>query len=134
MADLRDDFRHWLIKQGLSEKTRTGRAGTVYEYVRRIDNLCNKIYKDHSILSWQKLAENIYPILGLHLLCQKGEIHITKEEFAKIDIFIKSFGAQLNQYKENFKDYFIVKFIFGENKIFTEYNKILKKKCECFIH
>lgn len=126
MADLRDDFKHWLIKQGLSEKTKTGRAGTVYEYIRRIDNLCNKIYKDYSIHSWQKLAENIYPVLGLHLLCQKGEIHITKDEFAKVDTFIKRFNSQLNQYKENFKDYFIVKFVFDENKIFTDYNNLVE--------
>ncbi len=126
MADLRDDFRHWLIKQGLSEKTKTGRAGTVYEYARRIDNLCNKIYKDHSIQSWQKLAENIYPILGLHLICRKGEMHIAKDEFAKIDIFIKSFESQLNQYKENFKDYFIVKFVFDENNISTNYNNVVE--------
>lgn len=121
MTELREDFRSWLIKQGLSERTKTGRAGTVYEYIRRIDNLCNKIYKDHGIQSWQKLAENIYPVLGFHLLCQKGKIHITKDEFAKIDIFIKSFGPLLNQYKKNWGDYFIVKFVFDENTIFDTY-------------
>ena len=130
MADLRDDFRHWLIKQGLSEKTKTGRAGTVYEYIRRIDNLCNKIYKDHSIQGWQKLAENIYPVLGLHLLCRKGEIHITKDQFAKVDTFIKKFNSQLNQYKENFKDYFTVKFVFDKDIIFVDYVNFVERLIE----
>lgn len=35
MVNLKDNFRNWLIRQGLSEKTVTGRHGTAYEYNTR---------------------------------------------------------------------------------------------------
>lgn len=109
MTDLKEDFRQWLIKQGLSEKTATGRHGTVYEYVRRIDKLCNLIYKGHDLKSWQQLAEDIYPILGFHLLCRKGDVCVTQNNIAEIKDFLETFLSNLNPYQENLENYFEVK-------------------------
>ncbi len=105
MVNLKDDFRDWLIKQGLSEKTATGRHGTVYEYIRRIDKLCNLIYKGHNLKPWQQLAEDIYPIFGFHLLCRKSNVCVTQNNIAEIKDFLNIFLSYLRQYQDNLKNY-----------------------------
>lgn len=68
MKDIKNNFINWLIAQGLSEKTPTGRPSTVYEYQKRIDRLCDKLYDWHSSYEWKKFAEKIYPILAIYLI------------------------------------------------------------------
>lgn len=124
MVNLKDDFRDWLIKQGLSEKTASGRPGTVYEYVRRIDKLCNLIYKGHNLKPWQQLAEDIYPILGFHLLCRKGDVCITQNNIAEIEDFLNTFLSDLRQYQDNLKDYFEIKLQLDDGDCVENYTLI----------
>lgn len=124
MADLKRDFKEWLISQGLSEKTKTGRAGTIYEYIRRIDNLCNKIYKGHDIQSWLQLAEDIYPILGFHLLCKNKEICVTQDNIAEIKDFLNTFLSVLRPYQENLNNYFDIKLQLDDGSYIEHYTQI----------
>lgn len=124
MVNLKDNFRDWLIKQGLSEKTASGRHGTVYEYVRRIDKLCNLIYKGHNLKPWQQLAEDIYPILGFHLLCRKGDVCVTQNNIAEIKDFLNTFLSNLRQYQDNLKNYFEVKLLLDDGDCVEQYTLI----------
>lgn len=122
MADLKENFREWLINQNLAETT-------IYEYIRRIDKICNIIYKGHRTQSWQQLAENIYPILGFHLLCRKGEVRITKDNIEPIKNFLLSFLFSMEPYKENLRDYLIVEMRSDSPKLclnhYTQINDLL---------
>lgn len=69
--DIKICFKKWLIKQGCLEKTDKGRPSTVYEYMKRIDRLCDKFFGSHYRNEWEYIAKNIYPILALYLACQK---------------------------------------------------------------
>lgn len=60
MADLRKDFKYWLITHSCKERT-------AYEYVKRIDRICNKLFNNHR--DWETLAQSIHPVLLLYLLC-----------------------------------------------------------------
>lgn len=130
MVNLKDDFRDWLIKQGLSEKTATGRHGTIYKYVRRIDKLCNRIYKGYDLQPWQQLAEDIYPILGFHLLCRKGDVCVTQNNIAEIKDFLNTFLSDLRQYQDNLKNYFEVKLLLDDGDYVEQYtfNQMGKRK------
>jgi hypothetical protein len=59
MKDLKNHFKDWLIKQGLSQTTPSGKHSTVYYYVGLIDKICDtKGYDD-----WNELASNTFNIL-----------------------------------------------------------------------
>lgn len=124
MAELKNDFRDWLVKRGLSEKTASGRQGTVYEYVRRIDKICNLIFKGHNLQSWQQLAENIYPILGLHLLCRKGNIFIIQNNISPIKPFLTNFLSVLRPYQDNFVNFFTIELILEDGLRIDNYTLI----------
>lgn len=59
MAELKENFRKWLVKQGLSEKTSSGRKSTVYDYIKTIDRIC----KNEGGITWEELASNIFSII-----------------------------------------------------------------------
>ena len=59
MVNLKDDFRDWLIKQGLSEKTASGRPSTIYDYLTAINRVCRK-----ERYSWEDLAINLFSIVS----------------------------------------------------------------------
>ena len=63
MIDIKMQFKEWLIKNGLSEKTKTGRLGTIYEYLKRIDRLCIQLYGKEE---WETLLRDIYANYILH--------------------------------------------------------------------
>ena len=63
MIDVKVQFKEWLIKNGLSEKTKTGRLGTVYEYLKRIDRLCVQLYGKEE---WESLLKDIHTYYILH--------------------------------------------------------------------
>lgn len=48
------DFEQYLIGCGLSVVTPSGKPSTVYDYLKRIDRVC-----DREGISWQTLRENI---------------------------------------------------------------------------
>jgi len=124
MTDLKNDFREWLIKQGLSEKTTTGRQGTVYEYIRRIEKICNTIYAGHNLQPWQQLAEDIYPILGIHTLCKKGDVHITQSNISKTYPFLITMLSNLYPYQENMTNLFIVELVVNDDLLIENYTQI----------
>lgn len=58
MDNLRENFRNWLTKQGLSEKTETGRPSTIYDYLTTIKRICKK----EGYITWEELAINLFSI------------------------------------------------------------------------
>ena len=76
MADLKTDFQNWLIKQGCRERTDKGRPSTVYEYCKRIDRLCDKLYGCYSTDKWEALAVNIGKTLISYYECSNKEYYI----------------------------------------------------------
>lgn len=76
MADLKTDFQNCLIKQGCKERTNKGRPSTVYEYCKRIDRLCDKLYGSHSTDKWETLTVNIEKILISYYECSNKEYYI----------------------------------------------------------
>lgn len=76
MTDLRSSFKDWLIKQNCKERTDKGRPSTVYEYCKRIDRLCDKLYDNHSAENWETLAINIGKVLISCYECSNKEYYI----------------------------------------------------------
>lgn len=37
MKEIKEQFRDWLINQRLADETKSGRPGTVYEYLKSIE-------------------------------------------------------------------------------------------------
>lgn len=91
MKEIKEQFKNWLIEQGLSEKTSTGRPGTVYEYIRHIDNICDTLTSNTENSSWIWLADNIYYILGFYTVCKDGPVQVNKENYKNIINFIDVF-------------------------------------------
>lgn len=60
MDNLREDFINWLTKQGLSEKTRTGKPSTIYDYLTTINRVCRK----EEYITWEELAVNLFSIVS----------------------------------------------------------------------
>ena len=124
MSDLKEEFRKWLIKQGLSEKTKTGRLGTVYEYIRRIDKICDIIYSDQEQKKWECLARDIYPILGFHLICKTGKVSITRKNIDIIRNFLSLFLSSLRPYQESSMNYFDIKLRLDDGTYVEHYTLI----------
>lgn len=76
MTDLRSSFKDWLIKQNCKERTDKGRPSTVYEYCKRIDRLCDKLYDNHSSENWETLAINIGKVLISYYECSNKKYYI----------------------------------------------------------
>ncbi len=60
MVDLETNFKNWLIKQGLSVKTKSGKPSTVYDYLTTINQICKK--EGH--ITWEELASYIFNIIN----------------------------------------------------------------------
>ena len=71
MVNLKDDFRDWLIKQGLSEKTASGRPSTIYDYLTEINRVCKK----EGYITWEKLAVNLFSIVSNYHGKYKTALH-----------------------------------------------------------
>ena len=125
MSDLREEFRNWLIKQGLSEKTKTGRLGSVYEYIRRIDKIGDIIYLNQEDKKWECLARDIYPILGFHLICKTGKVSITHKNIDTIRNFLNLFLSSLRPYQKSSMNYFDVKLQLDDGTYIEHYTVIL---------
>lgn len=52
---MREQFKAYLIKEGYKEYTPSGLPSTVYDYIKRIDFIC----EEEGLLSWTQLASNI---------------------------------------------------------------------------
>ncbi len=63
MTEIKVVFKNWLVQKGLSEKTKSGRPGTVYEYLKRIGRLSSQLYGKED---WGHLLKDIYVLYLLH--------------------------------------------------------------------
>ncbi|MBE6448103.1 MAG: hypothetical protein E7018_02260 [Alphaproteobacteria bacterium] len=113
MKDIRRDFKEWLIKQGYSEKTKSGRPSTVYEYISQINKVCDIVYLGHNFPQWELLAEDIYPILGFYTLCKKEDAQITADNISQTKDFLINFLFRMRAYKDNIDNYFLIEFYFN---------------------
>lgn len=52
---MRKQFKEYLIKEGYKEYTPSGHPSTVYDYIKRIDFIC----EEEGLLSWTQLAANV---------------------------------------------------------------------------
>lgn len=77
---MRNEFKNYLIRKGYSEYTPSGNKSTVYDYIKRIDKVCE--WED---FTWQDLKNNISMILNEY------DIGGEKEELGK-----KSHSAVIN--------------------------------------
>lgn len=71
MAELKENFRNWLIEQGLSEKTSSGKQSTVYDYIKTIDRVC----KNEGYITWEELASNLFSIASSYQSKYKTALH-----------------------------------------------------------
>lgn len=112
MSDLKQIFSNWLKDKGCLEKTGKGRPSTVYEYIKRIDRLCDKLYDNHTSKEWEILATNINSVLVSHYESCNREYYINKYNLKKALQYFNDIGkicsnsdypqANLNfVYKEN---------------------------------
>lgn len=62
MDNLREDFKNWLVRQGISDKLINGKSSTVYEYIRQLDILSKKLYNSDD---WNLLIKNATTLLFL---------------------------------------------------------------------
>lgn len=83
MSDLKQRFSNWLKEKGCQEKTGKGRPSTVYEYIKRIDRLCDKLYNNHTSEEWEILAANIGSVLVSYCKSCNKEYYINKYNLKK---------------------------------------------------
>ena len=55
---MRKQFEDYLIKQGYAVKTPSGKPSTVYDYIKRIDKVC-----EIESITWHNLAMNISEVV-----------------------------------------------------------------------
>lgn len=67
-----EDFKHYLIQKGYSEYTPSGNPSTVYDYVKRINKICER-----ERISIKQLANNIGDYV------EKYDTFGSEEEFGK---------------------------------------------------
>jgi len=56
---MKEDFYNYLVKRGYSVITPSGNPSTVYDYIKRIDKIC-----EWENISWPGLARNISTIVA----------------------------------------------------------------------
>ena len=70
---MKDQFEKYLIQEGYKSKTPSGKPSTVYDYIKRIDFVCNEENCD-----WIALATNIDNIIRSY------DIGGSKEDLGRI--------------------------------------------------
>lgn len=81
--DIKVHFQSWLKEKGCQEKTSKGRPSTIYEYIKRIDRLCDKLYNNHTSKEWEILAANIESVLICYSETCNKEYYINKHNLKK---------------------------------------------------
>ena len=126
--NIKEEFKKWLVQNGVAEKTSTGRPGAAYDYTRLIDKICDIIYIRHDIEQWHHLALNIYLVLGIHLLCKKNDIVITKDNADLFKDFLSEYLIAMKPYQNNLHHYLrIVLCRDGEYDGIEDYEYILRR-------
>lgn len=80
---MREKFENYLVSQGYKVKTPSGNPSTAYDYVKRIENIC-----DWEKCNWEDIAKSI------DLLVREYDIGGSKEELGN-----KSHRAVINALK-----------------------------------
>lgn len=86
MDNLRENFKNWLIQQGISDKLINGKSSTVYEYVRQLDVLSKKLYSSDD---WNLLVNNAITLAFFYLLCGKEKYRNNNYPFDKLQKYVK---------------------------------------------
>jgi hypothetical protein len=87
---MKEQFERYLIDCGYKQKTPSGNPSTVYDYIKRIDKIC-----EWENISWEQLATNI------HIILPQYDVGGNKEDLGK-----KSHNAVINALRR-FSDYVI---------------------------
>lgn len=58
MIEMKKQFEEYLINKGYSQTTPKGQPSTVYDYIKRIDKVCQ-----WENMTWEQLADSIQKIL-----------------------------------------------------------------------
>lgn len=58
---MKEQFKRWLIQNGYKEYTGSGNRSTVYDYIKRIDFVC-----DNERIDWMELGEKIDFITAMY--------------------------------------------------------------------
>ena len=58
---MKERFRHYLLAKGYSEVTPSGNPSTVYDYIKRIDRVC-----EWEGVSWEMLSARIEQVVQLY--------------------------------------------------------------------
>lgn len=69
---MKEQFKKYLVQQGYKEFTPSGNPSTVYDYLKRIDKVC-----EWERIDWIQLAENIGAVVT------KYDVGGSKEELGK---------------------------------------------------
>ena len=59
---MREQFKEYLIKEGYKEYTPSGLPSTVYDYIKRIDFIC----EEENLLNWNQLAGNVDKYVAMY--------------------------------------------------------------------
>lgn len=90
MNELKENFKNWLIDvKHFEVRTPSGRPGTVYGYINRLDTICRLLYGSKE--KWDLLAIDIDSVLGFYYLCRKGEAVITDKQLPLVKDFLWKF-------------------------------------------
>ncbi|UZQ52389.1 hypothetical protein [Clostridium kluyveri] len=54
MIDMKKQFEEYLINKGYKQTTPSGQPSTVYDYMKRIDRVC-----DWENMNWEQLADSV---------------------------------------------------------------------------
>lgn len=73
MIDMKKQFEEYLINKGYKQTTPSGQPSTVYDYMKRIDRVC-----EWENMNWEQLADSIQKILSQY------DIGGEKENLGKI--------------------------------------------------
>ena len=58
---MKKQFEEYLIIKGYKQITPSGHPSTVYDYIKRIDNIC--VWEN---MNWEQLSNNIQKLLSLY--------------------------------------------------------------------
>ena len=85
MAGLRQDFRNWLVGQGISDKLINGKSSSVYEYVRQLDILSKRLFNSED---WDLLVRNAKTLVFFYLLCGKSKYRNNNVAFNELEQYL----------------------------------------------
>jgi site-specific recombinase XerD len=65
---MKKQFEEYLINKGYKQTTPSGRPSTVYDYIKRIDKIC-----EWENMTWEQLAGSIQKLLSIYDIGGKKE-------------------------------------------------------------